>query len=78
MSGRGGVVPCVIAIPRPYFDVPPTSARTLSTSFGGLYGNVEALHEILAMKARDERNGPEVRLLFNGDFNWFDIDDQSF
>lgn len=45
---------------------------------GGLYGNVEALHEILAMKATEERNGPEVRLLFNGDFNWFDIDDQSF
>ena len=30
------------------------------------------------MKARDERDGPAVRLLFNGDFNWFDLDDQSF
>ncbi len=45
---------------------------------GGLYGNVEALREILAMKAREEREGRRIRLLFNGDFNWFDIDGPSF
>ena len=45
---------------------------------GGLYGNVEALHEILAMKQREERDGRKVRLFFNGDFNWFDIDGDSF
>lgn len=60
------------------FRRPPDFGADTLYVIGGLYGNVEALHEILAMKARDERDGPAVRLLFNGDFNWFDIDDQSF
>jgi hypothetical protein len=63
--------------PSAFRRAPDLSADTLYV-IGGLYGNVEALREILAMKARDERDGPKVRLLFNGDFNWFDIDDDSF
>ncbi|MEO8006886.1 MAG: hypothetical protein ABI771_18355 [Betaproteobacteria bacterium] len=42
---------------------------------GGLYGNLPALNAIEAM-ARAE-SGP-VTLCFNGDFNWFNVDDQSF
>ena len=63
--------------PAAFRRAPDLRAETLYV-IGGLYGNVEALHEILAMKAREERDGLDVRLLFNGDFNWFDIDDQSF
>lgn len=63
--------------PAVFRRAPDLGADTLYV-IGGLYGNVEALHEILAMKATEERNGPEVRLLFNGDFNWFDIDGDSF
>lgn len=42
---------------------------------GGLYGNVEALRETLAMAAAE--TGP-VRIAFNGDFHWFDVDRADF
>ena len=42
---------------------------------GGLYGNVPALHAVLALAQR-ERSA--VTLAFNGDFNWFNSDDASF
>jgi len=42
---------------------------------GGLYGNLQALDEVEAM-ARTEA-GP-VTLCFNGDFNWFNVDDKGF
>ena len=45
---------------------------------GGLYGNVEALDEIERMAAEEERLGRRVRLVFNGDFNWFNADDSLF
>ncbi len=35
---------------------------------GGLYGNSFALDTLLNLVARD----PGARLVFNGDFNWFD------
>jgi hypothetical protein len=38
---------------------------------GGLYGNREALEEILAMAERER--GGDVSLIFNGDFNWLDV-----
>jgi hypothetical protein len=60
------------------FRRPPDLRADTLYVIGGLYGNVEALHEILAMKAREEVDGLEVSLFFNGDFNWFDIDGQSF
>lgn len=37
---------------------------------GGLYGNPFALDALLGIVARE----PGARLVFNGDFNWFDID----
>lgn len=42
---------------------------------GGLYGNLPALDAIEAMAAQE--TGP-VMLVFNGDFNWFNVDDAGF
>ncbi|MDX1488211.1 MAG: hypothetical protein R3268_08430 [Acidiferrobacterales bacterium] len=42
---------------------------------GGLYGNQFALHTIFRLRD-GEKN--DVRLVFNGDFNWFDIDAAGF
>ena len=53
---------------------PARSAEILYV-IGGLYGNLPALDAIEAM-ARDEA-GP-VTLCFNGDFNWFNVDDAGF
>jgi hypothetical protein len=42
---------------------------------GGLYGNELALHEVLRLF--EQERGPK-RLVFNGDFHWFDIDPAIF
>ena len=42
---------------------------------GGLYGNVQALQEILALAAAESVT---PTLVFNGDFNWFNVDSASF
>ncbi len=42
---------------------------------GGLYGNLEALQVVLAMAQREEA---PVTVVFNGDFNWFNVDPASF
>ena len=42
---------------------------------GGLYGNLEALNAVEAMAGAE--SGP-VTLCFNGDFNWFNVDDAGF
>ena len=42
---------------------------------GGLYGNGLALHAILDLAACE---ASAVTLMFNGDFNWFNIRDESF
>ncbi len=53
---------------------PERPAETLYV-IGGLYGNLQALATVEAM-ARAEP-GP-VTLCFNGDFNWFNVDDAGF
>src|SRR5262245_5272193 len=45
---------------------------------GGLYGNLDALHEILRMRHVEAQRGTQVQLVFNGDHNWFDADAHSF
>ncbi len=45
---------------------------------GGLYGNPYALERIEAMAAAEEAEGRRVKLLFNGDFNWFNASDELF
>ena len=51
--------------------------KAVSTLYvvGGLYGNLQALNAIEHMAAQE--SGP-VTLCFNGDFNWFNVDDDSF
>lgn len=48
-------------------------AETLYVA-GGLYGNPFALDALLRMVEAE----PAAQLVFNGDFNWFDIDDAGF
>ena len=52
---------------------PDFSTSTLYV-IGGLYGNPFALDALLALRDIE----PDAQLVFNGDFNWFDIDDASF
>ena len=53
---------------------PEQTAETLYV-IGGLYGNRPALAALLQLAAHE--SGP-VRLCFNGDFNWFNVDDAGF
>jgi hypothetical protein len=55
--------------PRVFDRAPELVAETLYV-VGGLYGNIEALQSLLALV--DAEPGP-VRLVFNGDFHWFDV-----
>lgn len=55
-------------------DAPERSARTLYV-IGGLYGNVPALDVVETMAQAE--SGPAT-LCFNGDFNWFNVDDENF
>ena len=55
--------------PRALDREPDLVAETLYV-VGGLYGNLDALDALLAMAAREP--GP-VRIVFNGDFHWFDV-----
>ena len=45
---------------------------------GGLYGNPEALQALQARLAADARAGCSPRLVFNGDFHWFDTERDDF
>ena len=54
--------------------LPAVEAETLYV-LGGLYGNLPALDVVERLAAAE--SGP-VTLIFNGDFNWFDVDDTSF
>ncbi len=60
--------------PQAIAAAPKQSVATLYV-IGGLYGNLPALDTIEAMAAAEA--GP-VRLCFNGDFNWFNVDDAGF
>ena len=58
-------------------DIAATAPIRAETFYiiGGLYGNRPALDAILALAEAEP--GP-VTLIFNGDFNWFDIDPAEF
>lgn len=58
--------------PQVFARAPEIRADTLYV-IGGLYGNVPALEAVLELAARER-----ATLVFNGDFNWFDIDDEAF
>lgn len=60
--------------PRDLAGQAPLQAETLYV-VGGLYGNAAALEAVLAMRDAEAR---PVTLLFNGDFNWFNVDPPGF
>ena len=60
--------------PRAIAAAPERAAETLYV-VGGLYGNLPALDAVASMAATEP--GP-VTLCFNGDFNWFNVDDEGF
>ncbi|MDE2255362.1 MAG: hypothetical protein KGL42_14020 [Betaproteobacteria bacterium] len=60
------------------FDCAPCFEVDTVYVVGGLYGNVEALQAVLAMRQAESRHGCPVTLMFNGDFHWFDVDAESF
>jgi len=60
------------------FNREPAFTAEILYVIGGLYGNVEALRAISQLKNDEERRGGHVALVFNGDFNWFDVDDSDF
>ena len=57
------------------FAVPPSDRCEVLYVVGGLYGNVPALQRVLEL-FESERG--DKRLVFNGDFHWFDVDPQAF
>jgi hypothetical protein len=60
--------------PQAIAAAPRQQAETLYV-IGGLYGNLPALDVIEQMVARETGS---VTLCFNGDFNWFNVDDEGF
>src|SRR4051812_21816234 len=61
--------------PPAVFDRSAEHACDVLYVVGGLYGNESALDAVLALFERER--GPK-RLVFNGDFNWFDVDPEIF
>lgn len=59
--------------PRVFARAPDLAADTLYI-VGGLYGNAQALDVVREMHASE----PGARLVFNGDFNWFNAERASF
>ena len=57
---------------------PRTVSEDVLYIIGGLYGNPWALDEIEQMALAEERQGHRVKLVFNGDFNWFNASDSLF
>lgn len=57
------------------FATAPATRSELLYVVGGLYGNLPALRQVLALFAQE--TGPK-RLVFNGDFNWFNIEPALF
>ena len=60
--------------PRVFDRAPQIEAETLYV-IGGLYGNPEALEAVFALAGREEGG---VRIVFNGDFHWFDVAPEDF
>ena len=57
------------------FAVAATDRCEVLYVVGGLYGNVEALDRVIDLF---ERERGDKRLVFNGDFHWFDVDPDAF
>jgi hypothetical protein len=78
MNAPGRSCPLHYRYPPAVFDTPPPPPlRDLEVLFvvGGLYGNDLALEAVLRLFAREHGR---ARLVFNGDFHWFDADAAQF
>lgn len=60
--------------PRALATAPETATSCLYVA-GGLYGNRRALAALLQLADREPGT---ARICFNGDFHWFDVDDEAF
>jgi hypothetical protein len=75
MSAPGRICPIRYRYgPEAVADAPERCAETLYV-VGGLYGNLQALAVVEAMAGAEPA---PVTLCFNGDFNWFNVDDTGF
>ena len=72
-TGPGRSCPLHYRYPPAVFAGPATLEADALYIVGGLYGNPFALDAVLAMARREN-----ATLIFNGDFNWFDIDAAGF
>lgn len=77
-DGPGRNCPLAYRYSPAVFDCDPAFEAETLYVIGGLYGNVEALQAVLDMQRAEQTQGRTVKLIFNGDFNWFDIDAESF
>ncbi|MSQ71971.1 MAG: hypothetical protein EXR27_11875 [Betaproteobacteria bacterium] len=76
MSGQGRSCPLAYRYaPEDLGRGPPDLRAETLYVVGGLYGNPQALRAVLALAADDTGS---VAVLFNGDFNWFNIDHAIF
>ncbi len=75
MEGPGRSCPLSYHYAPESLDRPAEIHATTLYVVGGLYGNQQALAQLLLLAAAE----PEpTRIVFNGDFNWFNSDDDSF
>ena len=66
----GRTCPVPYRYPPRVFDRPPEIEADTLYVVGGLYGNLEALDAVFALARRE---AGAVKLVFNGDFHWFDV-----
>jgi hypothetical protein len=78
MSGSPSACPIEYRYSPSSFRRTPSLVAETVYVVGGLYGNLEALHEILRMRDAEAKDGKRVELVFNGDHNWFDVDGAAF
>ena len=71
----GRSCPLSYRYPATVFNRPAEVCTSTLYVVGGLYGNVEALHAIEALYAREATG---CVMIFNGDFHWFDADPVQF
>lgn len=73
--GPGRACPLSYRYPPAVFRRHPEIVADTIYVIGGLYGNVEALECALSLATREP--GP-VKIVFNGDFHWFDVSTADF
>ena len=77
MNARGRICPLSYRHGAGALVDAPSLAADVAWIAGGLYGNVNALAAIEARVAADA-DRDRTRLIFNGDFHWFDTDPADF